>query len=311
VVARATKEAGMRGVLGETVIGFPAPDFKTPQETLAYTEKFIQHWKGDPLITPAVAPHAIYTNSTETLRASRELADRYGVPLIIHVSETKKENDDIERQYKRSPTRFLYENGGFAHRTLFAHGIWISPEDRALMIKHGVAIAHCPSSNLKLASGILPAADALKQGVTVGLGTDGPAGSNNDFNMFEEMDLAAKIAKVSTLDPRVLPAETVFAMATIQGARALHMEKEIGSLEPGKRADLITVSMDEPNGVPRHDPYSMLVYTLKGADVRDVVVEGRVLVRDRQALTLNRAETFRRAEELRRRVDASLKVTRP
>lgn len=310
-VAQATKEAGMRGVLGQTIIGFPAPDYKTPQEALAATEKFIAKWKNDPLITPAVAPHAVYTNEEATLRAARELADKHGVPLLIHVSETQLENTSTHAKTGSSPTFYLSRIGGIAKRTVFAHGVWMGVRDRQTARQFNVGVAHCPSSNMKMASGVLPVLEFLRFGIPVGLGPDGPAGSNNDFNMFEEMDLAAKLAKSMNFDPQALPAATVVEMATIMGARVLGMEEQIGSLEAGKRADLITVSLAEPHAFPRHDPYSMLVYSLKGSDVRDVVIEGRVTVRDRKPLTLNRAEILVKAAELRAKVDASLREGKP
>lgn len=310
-VAEVTKSAGMRAVLGQTIIGFPAPDYKTPQETLAATEKFIVKWKGDALITPAVAPHAIYTNSEETLRASRELADKHGVPLLIHVSETRVENTGAQERVKATPTAYLSRIGGIAKRSVFAHGVWMEADDRQIARRHAVGVAHCPSSNTKLGSGILPVTEFLRLGTPVGLGTDGPAGSNNDFSMFEEMDLAAKIAKGTTLDPLALPAATVVEMATIMGAHALGLQDVTGSIEVGKRADLITVSLAEPHAFPRHDPYSMLVYSLKASDVRDVIIDGRVTVRNRKALTLNQAEILARAAEIRARVEASLKGARP
>jgi len=306
-IAEETKRAGMRAVLGQTVIGFPAPDYKTPQEALAAAEKFIQTWRGDELITPAVAPHAIYTTDATTLRASRALADRYGVPVHTHVSETKKENDDSRRAHGLSPTRYLDSLGFFSGRTILAHMVWAGPEDLKLLEARPAGIAHCPSSNTKLASGVPDYRAWLASRVPVALGTDGPAGSNNDFNLFEEMDLASKLAKVSTLDPTVLPAEKAFRMATIEGAKVLGMDREIGSLEAGKKADMITVSLAAPHAVPGHDVYSMLVYSLKASDVRDVVIGGRVTVLDRKPQTMDMEKVLREAAEMRARVAASLR----
>jgi 5-methylthioadenosine/S-adenosylhomocysteine deaminase len=309
-VAEATKAAGMRAVLGQTIIGFPAPDFKTPEDAVAATERFILKWKHDPLITPAAAPHAVYTNSAATLKAAAALAARHGVPLLIHVSETQREQDECLHKHNHTPTGYLNSIGALAPRTLFAHGVWMTPADIGLAARHRIGVAHCPSSNMKLASGAAPVTAMLEAGLAVGLGTDGPAGSNNDFSLFEEMDLAAKLAKVTTLDPRALPAATVFEMATLGGARALGLEGEIGSIEPGKRADLITVSTAAPHAVPEHDVYSMLVYALKSGDVLDVVIEGRPVVRDRRPLTLNAAEVLARARAIRGKIEASLQ-TRP
>jgi 5-methylthioadenosine/S-adenosylhomocysteine deaminase len=307
VVAEATKEAGMRGVLGETIIGFPSPDAKTPVDALAFTEKFLSRFHDDRLIVPAVAPHAIYTNSDETLKACRALANRHGAPLVIHLSETKHENDECMEKRKLTPTQALDALGVFNGRTIAAHAVWVDEADLAILKSRGVGIAHCPSSNMKLASGIAPVTRMLALDMAVGLGPDGPAGSNNDFNMFEEMDLAAKLQKVTTGDPRSLPAEAAVEMATIRGARALGMEKEIGSLESGKRADLISIRLDRPNAVPLYNVYSQMVYALKGDDVEDVMVNGRLVVKDARALTLNAAEIEAKAGEYRDRVQKSLR----
>jgi len=305
-IAEATRQCGMRGVLGETIIGFPAPDYKTPAETLVATRKFIAQFKNDALIVPAVAPHAIYTNSAETLQAAAKLADEMDAPMLIHVSETKKENDDAFAKYKMSPTAYLNSLNAIARRTLFAHAVWTDAGDWSIMARRHIGVAHCPSSNMKLASGVAPVERIRRAGVAVGLGPDGPAGSNNDFNMFEEMDLAAKLSKVTTMNPESLPARDVVAMATIEGARALQMESSIGSLEPGKRADLITVRIDQPNALPWHDVYAMLVYALKGSDVRDVMIDGRWTVVDRHVVTLDWPEVARHAKQIRAQVEASL-----
>jgi 5-methylthioadenosine/S-adenosylhomocysteine deaminase len=307
VVAEATKEAGMRGVLGETIIGFPSPDAKTPADALAFTERFLTRFSGDPLIVPAVAPHAIYTNSDETLKACRALANAHGAPLEIHLSETKHENDECLAKRKLTPTQALDALGIFNGRTVAAHAVWVDEADLAILKSRGVGIAHCPSSNMKLASGIAPVTRMLALDLAVGLGPDGPAGSNNDFNMFEEMDLAAKLQKVTTGDPRSLPAAAAVEMATIRGARALGMEKEIGSLESGKGADLISIRLDRPNAVPLYNVYSQMVYALKGSDVEDVMVNGKLLVKDARPLTLNAAAIEAKAREYRDRVQKSLR----
>jgi 5-methylthioadenosine/S-adenosylhomocysteine deaminase len=307
VVAEATKEAGMRGVLGETIIGFPSPDAKTPNDALAFTLRYLARFHDDPLIVPAVAPHAIYTNSDETLKACRALANRHSAPLVIHLSETKHENDESLAKRHMTPTQALDALGVFNGRTIVAHAVWVDEADLAILKARGVGIAHCPSSNMKLASGIAPVTRMLALDLAVGLGPDGPAGSNNDFNMFEEMDLAAKLQKVATGDPRNLPAEAAVEMATIRGARALGMEKEIGSLESGKRADLISIRLDRPNAVPMYNVYSQMVYALKGSDVEDVMVNGKLLVKDAQPLTLNAAQIEAKAREYREQVQKSLR----
>lgn len=305
VVAEATKEAGMRGVLGQTVIRFPAPDHKTPAATLAFTERFLERFRGDPLITAAVAPHAVYTNDDETLVACRKLADRYGAPLITHLSETRRENDELRAKRGMTPTQLLDELGVLSGRTLAAHAVWLDDADLRILKGRNAGLAHCPSSNTKLASGIAPVTKMLALDIAVGLGTDGPAGSNNDFDLLEEADLAAKLQKVTERNPQALPAAAALEMLTIRGARALGLDKEIGSLEAGKRADVIVLRLDGPRAVPVYNVVSQIVYALKGADVRDVMVNGRAIVTDREPLTLDVAAVLAKAAEYRRRVGAT------
>jgi 5-methylthioadenosine/S-adenosylhomocysteine deaminase len=302
-IARVTKAAGMRGVLGQTVIQFPVADAKTPQEGLTRSEAFIKEFEHDELITPAVAPHAPYTNDAKTLLAARALASRYGVPLLIHVSENQNEVKASQASHSgMSPVAYLQSIGFWGPRTLANHGVAVSPDDIALLKSHDVAVSHNPESNMKLASGIAPVPAYLAAGVTVGLGTDGAA-SNNDLDMFEAMRMAALLHKVQTGDPRTLPAATALEMATIGGAKALGLEKTLGSIETGKRADLAIVSMQSARQTPMYDPISHLVYVTRGDDVRTVIVNGRVLMRDRKMLTLNEpailAEARQMAEQVR------------
>lgn len=310
-IARATKECGMRGVLGQTIIRFPVADAKTPAEGLERAERFLRQFANDPLIVPAVAPHALYTNTRETLEACRALANKYRAPLLIHLSETKAENDGSSKEFQSSPVRILEKWQILGGRTLGAHGVWISSADIQILKQREVGIAHCPSSNMMLASGVAPIMEYLKAGVNVGLGPDGPAGSNNDFSMFEEMDLAAKLQKVHTGDPTALTARQAFAMATIGGARALGMETEIGSVEPGKKADLILIRTTAPHAVPLYDVYSALVYNLKSSDVRHVMVNGRLVVRDRRVLTLNQAEVLKASEAWKKKISDSVATPQP
>jgi 5-methylthioadenosine/S-adenosylhomocysteine deaminase len=305
-VAEETKKAGMRGVLGETVIGFPAPDYNTPEAALAGAETFIKAYADDALIVPAVAPHAIYTASDETLQAARTLADRYGKPLIIHLAETKTEFDESMQKRKKSPTKALADLGVLQGWTLVAHAVWLDAADFGLLRAAGTGISHCPSSNMKLASGVAPVLKMLQAGIPVGLGTDGVAGSNNDVDMLEEMDLAAKLQKVTSGDPTALPADQAFAMATILGAQALRMSDQIGSLEAGKRADIISIRLDAPNAAPLYNVYSQLVYSLKASDVGDVMVNGRLIVRNRHMLTVDDKAVLAKAEEYRAKVSKSL-----
>lgn len=307
VVAEATKEAGMRGVLGETIIDFPVPDAKSPAIGLAQAEKFLIRWKNDPLITAAVAPHSAYTCSRETLKSAHDLAVKYGAPYLIHLSETEKENQDMQAKEKMSPTAYLDSLGVLGPRTLAAHCVWVSQDDIARLNRAHAGVAHNPSSNMKLSSGAAPVVEMLAAGVAVGLGTDGVAGSNNDVDMFEEMDLAAKLSKLITRDPRSLPAQTTLEMATINGARAIGMERETGSLEAGKRADLITVRLDAPHAVPLYNVYSQIAYALKSSDVDDVLIEGRIVMRQRRVLTLNEEVVKQQARQLADRVRISFR----
>jgi 5-methylthioadenosine/S-adenosylhomocysteine deaminase len=305
-VAEATKEVGLRGVLGQTVIGFPAPDYKTPAETLVGTEKFFKMFANDPLIVPAVAPHAIYTVPDDVLKSCRALANRYAKPLVIHLSETKHENEESLAKRGKTPTAALESLGVLNGLTVAAHGVWLDDADMKILKARDTGLSHCPSSNMKLASGVAPVVKILSLGIAMGLGTDGVAGSNNDHDMMEEMDLAAKLQKVTTFDPQALPAETAFAMATITGARALHMDSMIGSIEKGKRADVIMIRLDKPHAVPIYNVYSQLAYALKASDVADVMVNGRVIVRDKKMMTIDLAPVMAKAAEYQEGVKKSL-----
>lgn len=300
-IADETSKAGVRGVLGETVIDFPVADNKTHAEAMAYTERFINKWKGNPLITPAIAPHAPYTVSEEHLKAVRAFSDRTGAPIVIHVSETKFEVDESLKAKNASPVDYLNRIGFLNNRVIAAHVVWPSDEEVGLLKRLGVGVVHNPQSNMKLASGVAPVPAMLKQDLALGLGTDGAA-SNNDLSMWEEMDTAAKLHKLFSKDPKVVTAQQAFEMATIRGARALHMEKEIGSLEKGKRADLVIVDLDALNQTPFFNIYSDLVYATKATDVRTVVIEGRVIMRDRKLLTLDEAAIKAEARKFRQQI---------
>ena len=305
-VAEETKAAGMRGVLGETFIDFPAPDNKSEAEMLAYTEKFLKKWQGDPLIHAAPAPHSIYTCSRKTLEDAAALARKYHAPILIHVSEMKKEGEDSLKQNGMSPVQYLEKIGVLGPDIVAAHCIFVDEADRKLLADRHVGCVHNPSSNMMIASGVSPVPELRAAGVAVGLGTDGPAGSNNDLDLMEEIDLAAKLAKITKMDPLALNAKAVVEMATIDGARALHMDKEIGSLEPGKKADLILISLDEPNAVPMYDIYAQIAYSLKGSDVETVVIGGRAVMRDHNLLTLDEPKVLEKAREYGKSVKASL-----
>ncbi len=306
-IAEETKAAGMRGVLGETFIDFPAPDNKTEAETLAYTEKFLKRWQSDPLIHAAAAPHSIYTCSQKTLQDAATLARKYNAPILIHVAEMKKELDDSRAQNGTTPVQYLNRIGVLGPDVLAAHCIYVDETDRLLLAEKHVGCVHNPSSNMMLSSGVAPVIEERAAGIAVGLGTDGPAGSNNDLDLMEEMDLAAKLQKITKMDPRALGAQAVVEMATIDGAKALHMDKEIGSLEAGKKADLILIGLDQPNAVPMFDVYSQLAYALKGSDVETVVIGGRIVLRDRKLLTVKESEAVAKAREYQKKITASLR----
>jgi 5-methylthioadenosine/S-adenosylhomocysteine deaminase len=304
-VALAAKEAGLRTVAGETLIEFPAPDNATTKDGLAYAERFLARFQGDPLVTAAVAPHSTYLANPETIRAARALADRYGAPLLVHLSESSDEQRQVREKYGKTPAEHLRDLGFLRKGVVGAHGVWLTPADRAILKAADAGVVHCPQSNMKIASGAAPVADMLKEGIRLGLGTDGAA-SNNDLDMFEEMLTAALLAKHTSGDPTVAPAADVLAMATIGGARALGMEDRIGSLEAGKRADVVVVGLDRAGMRPVYDPVSHLVYVAKGADVRHLVVEGRVVMRDRRVLTLSEPAVLAEADRLRDQVRKSL-----
>ena len=290
-IARATKEAGMRGVLGQSIIEFPVPDAKTPADALARAEAFIREFHKDELIVPAVAPHSVYTLDAATLIKSRDLAAKYDVPLLIHLAETEAENALALERHKARPVAALTALGFWGPTIIAAHGVWIEPDEIAVLQKHRVGVSHNPESNMKLASGAAPVVQYLKAGVRLGLGTDGAA-SNNDLDMFEAMRQAAFLHKLVTRDPRVVSAQTALEMATIGGARVIGREKQLGSLEVGKLADLIVVRMDQPRQTPMYEPISHLVYTTRGDDVDTTIVNGKVLMRAGKVLTLNAAQVL-------------------
>jgi len=306
-VAEETKAAGLRGVVGETWIDFPAPDNKTEEQMAAYTEKFLKKWQGDPLIHASVAPHSIYTCSEKTLRDAAALARKYNAPILIHVAEMKKELDDSRAQNGTTPVQYLNRIGILGPDVVAAHCIWVDEADRKILAETQTGCVHNPSSNMMLASGVAPVVEERAAGMRVGLGTDGAAGSNNDLNMMEEMDLASKLQKTAKVDPRALGAKGALEMATIEGARALHMEKEVGSLEKGKKADLIILNLDVPNAVPMYDVYSQVVYALKASEIETVMVGGKILLKDGKLTTVDEAAAMAKGREYGQKVAASLK----
>jgi 5-methylthioadenosine/S-adenosylhomocysteine deaminase len=308
-IARETRRAGLRAVLGQTIIQFPVADAKTPADALARADAFITAFKNDSLITPAVAPHAIYTLDGPTLRASRELSTRHNVPTLIHVAESSDETKVAQERRAASPVAYLDSLGFLGPGVLAAHGVWVSDADIQLLRMRGVGVSHNPESNMKTASGTAPVPAYLRAGVALGLGTDGAA-SNNDLDMFEAMRVAALLHKHESEDPSVLPARTILEMATIRGARALGLEARIGSLEPRKRADLITISTSGARQTPMYDPISHLVYVIHGDDVQNTIVNGRVLMRDRTVLTLDESAVLEEARSWAAKVRTAVRLER-
>jgi 5-methylthioadenosine/S-adenosylhomocysteine deaminase len=309
-VADAAARAGVRAVCGQTVLKFPAPDAASFEDSLAYARDFITRWKNHPLIVPAVAPHAPYTCTVEILRSCAELAAEFDVPLHTHLAETMLEVDDSRRQHGMPVVPWVRKQRLFDARVIAAHCVHVDEGEIRTLKDARAGVAHNPTSNLKLGSGIAPIAKMLELGVAVGIGTDGTA-SNNDLDMFEETRLAALLAKGATGDPTAVPARQALAMATRIGARALHIADITGSLEAGKRADLIVIDLQGAHAEPRfsRDPdavYSQIVYAAKSTDVADVMVNGRWLMRDRRLLTIDEEAVRVAVRDVAKRIDAFL-----
>ncbi len=302
VVADVVNESGLKGILGQGVIDFPAPGVPDPslkiQNAIDYVSMVKTKYSN---ILPSIFCHSPYTCSTETLIEAKKAADKAEVLFQIHVAETKSENLQIQQEYGKTPVKYLYDLGILDKNTLLVHCVWVNENDITLIKKSGAAISHCPESNMKLASGVATLKAFLKAGIRTGLGTDGSA-SNNNLDMFSEIDSAAKLHKVHNLDPSVADALTILKMATIDGARALGLDSKTGSLEVGKKADIIIIDTNKPHLVPMYNPVSHIVYSAAGADVRDVIINGEQIVRSRKILTmdldniLEQARTF--AKEL-------------
>jgi 5-methylthioadenosine/S-adenosylhomocysteine deaminase len=306
-VARAAVQAGMRGVCGETITKLPTPDAKTYEQGLRYCADLLAHWAGHDLVVAAPAPHSPYMCTPEILQETTRLAREYDVPQLIHVSETRDEAESWLQQTTMRPFRWLEAQGLLTAKMVAAHCVWVNEEEIQLLARYGVGVAHNPTSNLKLASGIAPVAAMLAGGVHVGVGTDGCA-SNNDLDMFEEMRLAALLPKGISGNPTAVPAAQAVAMATIEGARALHLDHLIGSLEPGKRADVAVLGLDQIYATPRYETtgqniYSFLAYAAKASDVRHVLVNGRLVVESGQLLTVDERQAMAQAHDLARRVN--------
>ena len=301
-MARATIDAGIRSVTGPHVIGFPTPDFPTPEASLADAAEFMERYRGHPTVVPAVAAHALYTTPLEAVEAAFRLAERYDAPFQIHAVEDPSEDVTARELTGMGVVEALESIGALRPGTVLAHSIYLSDEDIQRIAAGGAGIAHNPQSNMKLGvARAAPVAAALAAGIPVGIGTDGPA-SNNDLDMFDEMDAAAKLQKFMLGDPAALPAATVFRMATMGGARVLNLHDEIGSLEPGKRADIVLVDTRRPGLTPLYSIYSHLVYAARGSDVTTVIVNGRVVVEDGEILTVDEEEVMERARGFGERV---------
>lgn len=301
VIAEEARKAGIRGVMGESVIDFPTASFRTVDEGLAICEALIRKWQGDPIIHPSVCVHAPYTCSKETLIKTKQLADKYHTLLQIHVAETRKEVEDITAQTGMPPVEYLHSIGLLDRNVIAAHCVWLNEKEVELMATSGTSIGHCPKSNLKLASGIADTDTYAKAGINVSLGTDGTA-SNNTLDMVEEMRFAALLPKVVHYNPEAVNARAALQMATINGAKALGLDAITGSLEAGKSADLIFVHAASSNMIPVYDEYSAIVYAMNSKNVRSSMVNGEWIMKDRMLLHIDKEETLAAMERLASRV---------
>ncbi len=295
-VARAAKKAGMRCLVGEVLYDFPSPNYGPLEKGFEYTESLIKKWQEDPLVSIAVEPHSLFTCSPDLLIAANEMAIKYNTPLVIHLAETLQELSEIKEKYSRKPVEHLQSLGLLGPNLIADHCVHLDERDIRILKEYDVKVVHNPESNMKLASGIAPIPEMLSQGITVGLGTDGCA-SNNDLNLFLEMDMAAKLHKVQSQDPTTLDAVTVMKMATIEGARALGIDTVTGSLESGKKADIIIIDTNKPHLTPMYNPYSHIVYAAGGSEVNHVIINGQLVMEHRKLLTMDTKEIMERARE--------------
>jgi 5-methylthioadenosine/S-adenosylhomocysteine deaminase len=306
-VAKVAKETGIRAVVGEGLLDFPTPNKKTPAEGLDYAEMLIKKYRNDQLITIALAPHSPYTCSAELLISARDLSDKYGIPLHIQVSETEQEFNDSMSKHGLTPFEYLDSFGFLGEKVIAAHSVHLTANDIQLIAGRKIGVSHNPESNMKLASGVAPILDLQKAGAKIGLGTDGAA-SNNDLNIFEEMDTTAKLHKVFSKNSSAVDAMSVVEMVTIGGARVLGLDKEISSIEKGKRADVIIIDMHKPHLTPLYNPYSQIVYAVDGADVESVIIEGRIVMRDHKILTVNEDKIIQDAQALTAKIKEEIEI---
>ncbi len=295
-VAKAAQKAGVRCLVGEVLYDFPSPNYGPVAKGLEYTESLILKWKDDPVVSIAVEPHSLYTCSPKLLADANALALKYRVPLIIHVAETLNEIDEIKGKYGKTPVAHLEALGLLGPHLIADHCVHLETPDIQTLANYGVKVVHNPESNMKLASGVAPVPELLSRGVTVGLGTDGCA-SNNNLDLFSEMDMAAKLHKVHTMNPTVMDALSVLKMATVEGAKALGLGDVTGSLEVGKKADIIVIDTHKPHLTPLYNATSHLVYAAKGSDVRHSIINGNLVMEDRKLLTLDLEEIIARSRE--------------
>ena len=297
IIAAEAKKAGIRAVIGESLIDFPTPSFHTLDEGIARCESLVQQWYGNDLIHPTVCAHSPYTCSKQTLRKAKDITEKYNIPLHIHVAETRKEVEDVTAQTGASPAEYLYSIGLLDRNVIAAHSVWLNPKEIELYARTHTSVAHCPKSNLKLASGIADTDAYLKAGINVSIGTDGTA-SNNTLDMVEETRFAALLPKGTRYNPEAVSARTALRMATINGARALGLGHLTGSLETGKRADLIGIHADASNMIPVYDEYSAIVYAANSKNIRSSMVNGKWIMRNREVLNIDKIATMHAMQHL-------------
>ncbi|MBN2515906.1 MAG: amidohydrolase [Deltaproteobacteria bacterium] len=303
--ARAAKEAGIRCLLGEVLFDFPSPNVKTPSEGLEYTRMLIEKWADDPLVNILVEPHALYTCSPTLLKDAKALADQYNVPVATHLLENRGEQEQLQKLFGVKATHFLKDIGYLDERFFAFHCVCMDDEDIKIFADHGCKVVHNPESNMKLASGVAPISSMIKRGVVVGLGTDGCA-SNNNLDMLQEMDTAAKLEKVERLDPTVMSARTVIRMATCNGAKVLGMENHVGSLKASMKADIIILDLNKPHLTPLYNEYSHLAYAVNGSDVDTAIINGTVVMENRKLTTIDENEAMAQVRKIAERIKKSL-----
>ncbi len=305
-IAGVVDQTGIRAVLSKSLIDFPAPNSPTPGEGMDQLKKVIKKWNNHSRITIAVGAHSIYSCDPELIKDSKLIADKYSVPFNIHLAETRTEFNEIKKEYGLTPLAFLDSLGVLSNNVIAAHSVHLDPEDIKLMAKKGVRVAHNPQCNMKIVSGVAPIPQLMDSGVRVGIGTDGPA-SNNDLDMFEEIRTAAFIHKLTCGDPTVMDAQTVLKMATNGGAKVLGIEDQTGSLEVGKKADIIILDLEKPHAYPRYNIYSLIVYSLKSSDVETVIIDGEIVMKNRNFLTIKEDVLYSEIDSLASKISKHIK----